>query len=82
MQRGSSLRSHHIGACRGFSAASIDSKQLSTDDERSHRQSAALALDAKSVSSEMTATAGKEVLIEGESETPVYRARPRSQQMP
>ncbi len=63
MQRGSSLRSHHIGGCRGSSAASIVSTQVSIDDERSHQQSAAPAEDAVDRIIVATARAGKGVFI-------------------
>ena len=48
MQRGSSLRSHHIGERRGswFASASAASTQLSSEFDQSQKQSAALAEDA------------------------------------
>lgn len=68
MQRGSSLRSHHIGGSLGSSLAStrasIVSMQVSIDDERSHEQSAASAEDAGSNIIVVTARAGKRFLME------------------
>ncbi len=64
MQRGSSLRSHHIGGSLGSSLASIVSMQVSIDDERSHEQSAASAEDAGSNIIMVTARAGKRFLME------------------
>lgn len=74
MQRGSSLRSHHIGARRGSSLASAsgDSTQLSSEFDQSHKQSAALAEDANDISNR-AARAEKRFLI---------RANPNPQSTP
>jgi len=64
MQRGSSLRSHHIGGSLGSSRASIVSTQVSIDNDRSQEQSAASAEDAGSNMTVATARAGKRFLIE------------------
>ena len=67
MQRGSSPRSHHSGGGLGSSlVASTDSRHDSTEIERSHVQSAALAGGAGSKSSVATASAGKRFLIEAD----------------
>lgn len=66
MQRGSSLRSHHIGGSLGSSRASIVSMQVSIEDERSHKQSAASAEDAGSSMIVATARAGKRFLMKAD----------------
>jgi hypothetical protein len=77
MQRGSLLRSHHIGGSRGSSRASIVSTQVSIDDERSHQQSAASAEDAGDKIIAATAIAGKRVFI-GTNPNPQSTARETS----
>lgn len=64
MQRGSSLRSHHMGGSLGSSRASIVSIQVSIDNERSHEQSAASAEDAGSEMIVASTRAGKRFLME------------------
>jgi len=73
MQRGSSLRSHHMGGSLGSSRSSIVSVQVSIDNE--HEQSAASAEDAGSEMIVASTRAGKRFLMEANPQSTAQGSR-------